>query len=90
MNRRKKSHRVNCSILATIGGRNITNITLLFNFVDGYWKIIDENFASRLLPNGKTPSSVPEIMYPDIVTIILLYQKSRYEIILYTLLKAFA
>ncbi len=55
------------------------NITELFCFVDDYCKIIDENFASRLLPNGKKPRRVPEITYSEIITIILLYQQSRYE-----------
>lgn len=55
------------------------NITELFCFVDDYCKIIDENFANRLLSNGKKPTRVPEITYSEIITIILLYQQSRYE-----------
>uniref|UniRef100_A0A1A9VZC9 Probable periplasmic serine endoprotease DegP-like n=1 Tax=Glossina brevipalpis TaxID=37001 RepID=A0A1A9VZC9_9MUSC len=46
---------------------------------DDYCKIIDENFANRLLSNGKKPTRVPEITYSEIITIILLYQQSRYE-----------
>lgn len=55
------------------------NITELFCFIDDYCKIIDENFANRLLSNGKKPTRVPEITYSEIITIILLYQRSRYE-----------
>ncbi|MGL9718529.1 MAG: hypothetical protein ACR5K9_07750, partial [Wolbachia sp.] len=33
------------------------NIIELFCFVDDYCKIIDENFASRLLANGKKPTN---------------------------------
>jgi len=63
------------------------NITELFCFVDDYCKIIDENFASRLLANGKKTTRIPAITYSEIITIILLYHQSRYENFLYTLLK---
>ncbi|BDG76699.1 MULTISPECIES: IS982 family transposase [Wolbachia] len=55
------------------------NVTELFCFVDDYCKIIDKNFAGRLLSNGKKPTRVPEITHSEIITIILLYQQSRYE-----------
>lgn len=55
------------------------NITELFCFIDDYCKIIDENFASRLLANGKKPTRIPKITYSEIITIILLYHQSRYE-----------
>ncbi|MDG7052673.1 MAG: IS982 family transposase, partial [Wolbachia endosymbiont of Alcedoecus sp.] len=41
--------------------------------------MIDENFASRLLANGKKPTRIPAITYSEIITIILLYHQSRYE-----------
>ncbi|MGL9717483.1 MAG: IS982 family transposase, partial [Wolbachia sp.] len=51
------------------------NITELFCFADDCCKIIDGNFASKLLPNGEKPTRVPEITHSEIITIILLYHQ---------------
>lgn len=51
----------------------------LFCFIDDCCKIMDENFANKLLPNGKKPRRVPEITYSKMITIILLYQQSPCE-----------
>ncbi len=53
------------------------NVTELFCFVDDDCKMIDKNFAGRLLSNGKKPTIVPEITHSEIITIILLYQQSK-------------
>ncbi len=43
------------------------NVTELFCFVDDYCKIIDKNFAGRLLSNGKKLTRVPEITHSEII-----------------------
>lgn len=55
------------------------NVTELFCFVDDFCKAVDENFAEKLLPNGRNPTRVPEITHSEIMTIILLYHQSRCE-----------
>ena len=60
------------------------NITKLFCFIDDYCKIIHENFANKLLPNSRKPTRVPNITYCEGITMILLYQHSRYENFLIT------
>lgn len=55
------------------------NITELFCFVDDFCKVVDKNFAEKLLPNGRKSTRTPEIKYSEIMTIILLYHQSRCE-----------
>lgn len=55
------------------------NITELFCFVDDFCHAVDKNFAEKLLPSGKKPTRTPEVTHSEILTIILLYQQSRYK-----------
>jgi hypothetical protein len=55
------------------------DITELYCFVEDFCRVVDENFANKLLPNGKKPTRTPEITYSEILTIILLYHKSGCE-----------
>lgn len=52
------------------------DITELYCFVEDFCRVIDKNFADKLLSNGKRPTRVAGITVAEILTITLLYHQS--------------